>query len=112
MPWTLAKSSRRRKSRTGPSNVRQFALSSDFTACHTLFLSAAVQPEVQAEIIRRVSGKNILLVGETDGFIDKGGIINFVVEDYKIRLHIARKAAELHGLTISSKLLQVAHVVD
>ena len=95
-----------------PIEIRQFSLSSDFTPCHILFLSAAVQPEVQTTIIRRLVGKNVLLVGETDEFIKSGGVINFVIEDYKVRLYVARKAAKRQGLQISSKLLQVAHVVD
>jgi hypothetical protein len=38
--------------------------------------------------------------------------MQFAVEDNKIRVVIARKAAEREGLTISAKLLQVARVVD
>jgi ribosome-associated protein YbcJ (S4-like RNA binding protein) len=51
-------------------------------------------------------------VGETDEFIKSGGVIKFVIEDYKIRLLIDRKAAERQGLRVSSKLLQIAHIVD
>jgi hypothetical protein len=93
-------------------DIRKFSPTSNFEGCQTLFFSSAVSPEVQTEIIRRLSGRNILLVGETDEFIKSGGVIKFVIEDYKIRLLIDRKAAERQGLRVSSKLLQIAHVVD
>ena len=95
-----------------PIEIRRFSLDSDFTPCHILFLSAAVHLDVQAKIIRPLSGKNVLLVGETDEFIKSGGVINFVTEDYRVRLYVDRKAAKRQGLQISSKLLQVAHVVN
>ena len=95
-----------------PVEIRQFSLSSDFDGCQILFLSSALRPDVQAEVIRRVSGKHILLVGDSDGFLEQGGVINSVVEDNRVRLYIARKTADRQGLAISSKLLQVARVVD
>jgi hypothetical protein len=47
-------------------------------------------------------------VGETDRFIETGGMINFVAEGNKIRFQINEVAAESAGLKISSKLLSLA----
>jgi hypothetical protein len=92
--------------------VQRFATPADVQACHILLLSASLTPEAQAEVIRRVSGKGILLVGESDGAQDWGCAVRFVVEENKVRIYIARKAAQREGLKVSAKLLQVAHVVD
>jgi len=95
-----------------PIQIRRFSPEGDVPACHILFLPASLAPEVQAAVIRKVSGKNVLLVGDSDKFIDQGGAVRFVIEENNVRLHIVRKAAQREGLTISSKLLQVARVLD
>ena len=95
-----------------PIQIRRFSPDGDVPACHILFLSASLAPEVQAVVIRKISGKNVLLVGDSDKFLDQGGAVRFVIEENNVRLYIARKAAQREGLTISSKLLQVARVLD
>ncbi len=95
-----------------PIQIRRFSSASDIRACNILYFSSALEPEAQAEVIRRVAGKGILLVGDTERFLNRGGVMQFILEDNKIRVMISRKAAEREGLKISSKLLQVARVVD
>lgn len=95
-----------------PIEIRRFRAGSHEIACHALFISGAVPGETRTSVVRQVSGKPVLLVGDWGGFTTEGGVIGFVVEDNRIRLDIAKKAAERQGLIISSKLLQVAHVVD
>ncbi len=60
------------------------------------------------EILSGLRGESILTVGESDAFLDKGGIINFVLEQGKVRFEINDRAAEEAGLKISSKLLRLA----
>jgi hypothetical protein len=95
-----------------PIQIRRLSSATAIPACHMLHLPASLTPEIQAEVIRKAAGKNVLLVGDAEGFLDRGGTMQFVVEDNKIRVVISRKAAERAGLTISAKLLQVARVVD
>jgi len=95
-----------------PIQIRRFSSAADVPACHILFLPASLSPEAHAEIVRKMAGKNVLLVGESDGFLKRGGAVQFIMEENKIRVVIARKAAEKEGLTVSAKLLQVARIVD
>jgi hypothetical protein len=95
-----------------PIQIRRFSSPSDVPACHILYLSSSLAPEAQAEAVRRVGKEGTLIVGDSQTFTDWGGAVRFVVEDNKIRIYIARKAAEREGLTVSAKLLQVASVVD
>ena len=44
-------------------------------------------------------------------FIEQGGMIAFVSQDDKIKLHINLKLAQQSGLQISAKLLEVSTVV-
>lgn len=45
-------------------------------------------------------------------FAESGGMIGFVVEDEKVKLHINLKALKQNGLGISAKLIEVATLVD
>jgi hypothetical protein len=52
--------------------------------------------------------ESILTIADTEGSLEKGGIINFVIEKNKIRFEINTAAAKRAGLTIRSKLLRLA----
>jgi hypothetical protein len=71
-----------------------------------LFISASERKRMP-EILEKLKGCPVLTVGETDGFIQAGGIISFRVRNKELLLEINRVAAEKVGLRISSKLLQV-----
>ena len=64
-----------------------------------------------AEIAARLTGTSVLLIGESPGFAQRGGTINFVLRDNKVRFEINPAAAKASGLVISSKLLAIATVV-
>jgi len=91
-----------------PILVRKFSRPEDVQRCHILFLPRGVEVRIQRELIRRLSGSHILLVGETEEFLDHGGAIAFVVRENNVRLVIALEAAQREKLQVSSKLLQIA----
>lgn len=62
--------------------------------------------------LQAAAGMPILTVGETPRFIEQGGIVNFFLENGKVRFEINRNAAERAGLRFSSRLLQLAKIVD
>lgn len=49
-----------------------------------------------------------MTVGETDGFLESGGIVNFLMEDERVRFEINNTAARQAKLKIRSKLLRLA----
>ena len=49
-------------------------------------------------------------MADTDGFLQDGGIINFVLEGSKVRFLINQETAERNGLRISSRLLRLAMI--
>jgi hypothetical protein len=87
--------------------VRQIKSPSDLKGCHVVFSPASVKAR-EPEVLAEVHGLGILTVGETDNFIQNGGMITFVVEDSRIRFEINDAAARCAGLKISSKLLALA----
>lgn len=76
--------------------------------CQVLFISKSERRRYQ-EILRILHGRSILTISEADGFIEGGGIINFVLmPDHTIRFQIDNKAAKAAGLTVSSDLMALA----
>ena len=79
-------------------------------SCHVLFIAAS-QARRFGEIADTVAGSSVLAVGESEGFAERGGMINFVVEDNRVRFEINPSTAARSRLRISSKLLQLATIV-
>ena len=61
---------------------------------------------------RELRMPGLLTVGDADGFAAEGGVINFKLEDGRVRLEINIAAAEHARLRISSKLLALARIVN
>lgn len=78
--------------------------------CHILFIAGSQRSPVP-ELLGKLHGKNVLVVGETEDFASLGGTIQFVLEGNHVRFAINPDAAERAGLKISSKLLALAVVV-
>jgi hypothetical protein len=64
------------------------------------------------EILAAVNGFPVLTIGETDRFIQLGGIIRFFIEQNHVRFEINKTAANHSKLKISAKLMEIARVVD
>ena len=79
----------------------------DLGGCHVLFVGRSEKDRL-GEVMAQVSGKPVLTVADTDGFLRAGGIINFVLEGSKVRFLIDQEAAGRSGLVISSKLMRLA----
>jgi hypothetical protein len=80
-------------------------------SCHVLFLSQS-DPETLKQGLDRLRDLPVLTVGESTDFLLLGGMINFVLEEDRVRFEINLGAAEHHHLKLSSKLLAVARVVN
>ena len=63
------------------------------------------------EVLSFFRGKPVLTISEVNGFIEQGGIINFIIVNDKIRFEINERVAKESGLKISSKLLRLARKV-
>lgn len=75
--------------------------------CHLLFICSSEKKNLK-EIINSVRDHNVLTVGDMEGFLESGGIINFLMEEKKVRFEINVAAAGQAGLKIRSKLLRLA----
>jgi len=83
----------------------------DLKECKILFVGASERIHVD-ELVQIVRGLPILTVGETPGFAERGGVIRLVLEDNKVRFEVNVDAAHQAGLTISSRLLTLARIIQ
>ncbi len=79
-------------------------------ACQIIFVAASEGPHLR-EILRDLRGASVLTVGDAAGFARMGGIINFVLDDSRVRFEINLKAAERAHLKLSARLLTVAKLI-
>jgi hypothetical protein len=90
-----------------PLLIREFHSPAEATNCQILFISASEKKQLP-EILKILRGSSILTVSETEGFVEAGGIINFMQAGTKLRFQINQESATKAGLKISSKLLSLA----
>ena len=62
-------------------------------------------------IITMFKALPVLTIGDTEGFAEKGVIINLYTEENRIRFEINIDAARQAGLIISSQLLKLARII-
>ena len=92
-----------------PLVVRRIAPGEDMRGCQIVY----VAPNTQrlAEIVNAAGAAPILTVGETEEFINNGGIIRFTETGHRVHFQINPDAAERVSLKVSSRLLRLADIV-
>lgn len=93
-----------------PIVVRRYKTLDDMQTCHILFISESENDRV-AKTVARLGRSPILVVGDMPRFVQRGGAVNFVIEDSKVHFEINPDAADRAGLSISSKMLSLARIV-
>jgi hypothetical protein len=76
-----------------------------------LFISSSEKEQLR-DILKRIFNRPILTVGDTQSFARAGVMINFYIENNKIRFEINTDAAKVAGLKISSNLLKMGKIIS
>jgi YfiR/HmsC-like len=91
-----------------PVVVKQIKVFDDLKKCQILFISASERDRLGG-VLHELDDAGILTVTENLESFDKSGVmINFIMENERIRFEINDVAAERVGLKINSKLLILA----
>jgi hypothetical protein len=77
--------------------------------CQILFISDSEKNNL-SEILKGIKKWPVLTIGEMRGFVQSGGIINFISKGNQVSFEINIDAADRSKLKISSQLLQVANI--
>ena len=90
--------------------VKRVTVDSAVKNCQMIYLSGLAAKQ-SAALTQSLHDTPALTVSDLPGFAHAGGIINFVVEDGKLRFVINADAAARAHLRLSSKLLSLASLV-
>jgi hypothetical protein len=93
-----------------PLEVQRYRRVDEIKTCHVLFISRSEANRLE-QILVSVKDRSIVIVGDGDDFVQRGGMIRLATAQNKIRLIINVDVAKAANLTISSKLLRSADVV-
>jgi len=91
-------------------SIRRVKPSDDLRVCNLLFISAGEQRRT-AEILGSVKKIDTLTVGETPGFAQAGGMINFSIQENRVKLELNLDTTTRAGLKVNSKLIAVSRLV-
>lgn len=90
--------------------VKKFKPADNIRACNILFISESEKVRMPS-ILADLRGSSVLTVADMENFTGSGGMIQFVVEDARVRVAIDVGATTRAHLKISSKLLSLARSV-
>jgi len=92
--------------------IQRMATTEELQPCHILFISHSIPPDQQSAIINKMRDKSTLLVGESPGFAERRGGINFFVEGGTVRFEINVDAIRQEKLMLDAKLLNLGKKVS
>lgn len=83
----------------------------DLKNCQIVFVSKSEKTRL-SRILKELNGRDILTVGECDGFAQLGGVMNFYLENDSVHFEINPAAAAREKLKISSQLFRLGKIVE
>lgn len=96
-----------RRFKDRPVTIVHCATLMEVAKCHLLFVSRSERGNL-GRVLGEARREGILTVGECDGFIKEGGVINFVLLNGRWKYDLNLSAAKRERLTLSGQLLQYA----
>jgi hypothetical protein len=90
--------------------IKKVASYRNSSGCDILFISGSEEDNL-TQIFKFLKGLPVLTIGDSEGFGERGVMINFYMEGRTVRFEINPKSARRAGLRISSNLLRIAKIV-
>lgn len=92
--------------------VKEFKKIEDVTDCQILYVSGTNSYlKNSATLASKLQNKNSLIITESEGAIDKGAMINFVIVDNKLKFELSEQNAKSFGLGFSNSLTAMASAI-
>jgi hypothetical protein len=92
-----------------PIQIEHYRSPREVGRSHLLFVTGSETGRMN-EILAAIAGRSIVTVGETEGFVQRGGMIALAADQNRVRLLINPDAMRAARLDVSSKLLRVAEI--
>jgi len=95
---------------TRPLRVQHLSPPENFQGCQILFIGTNEKKRITA-VLETLKLSPVLVVGESNHFVQQGGTVGFLSEDNTIRFEVNLDVAQRARLNISATLLSVAKTV-
>jgi hypothetical protein len=92
---------------TRPLSVRAVQRPEDEAGCGILFIGVS-EKERLGSLLAAAAGRPVLTVSDIPGFLDRGGMIQFLTISNRVRFSVDLQPALRSGIALSSELLKVA----
>jgi TonB family protein len=94
---------------THPITVRRADSVADMDICQVVFFRSSAGHKRTDVAVSGLATASILLVGEDDGFLRRGGMINMVLKNGMIRFEVDRASLDRADIRLSPELLTLAN---
>jgi hypothetical protein len=94
-----------------PIDIRRITSLKEARQCQILFVPSFVTPASQDAVLRATRNSHVLVVGETNNFVQQGGDAQFFLEGNRVRFAFSATTAKREDLKVSSKLLALAEII-
>lgn len=94
----------------GPVIARRISMPEQAAGCRVLFIGESESDSLDAALAA-LSHVPILTVSDMPRFIERGGMVGFVVEDSRVRFQVNLDAVKAAGFALSSQLIKLATLV-
>ena len=91
-------------------NVQMIRKEESLKNCQVLFIGSP-EPKLRAKLLESVKGTQMLTVGDDAGFLEAGGILEFIYAGNTIQFGVNLPAAKRAGLKIDARVLALAQRV-
>jgi len=93
-----------------PIAIQRITAQDSLATCNVVFISDAERKNAAGLLAKSVN-TSVLTIGESEGFVERGGVVNLLIHDSNVHFEINIGAAARKHLTISSRLLALAKIV-
>lgn len=93
---------------THPIAVKRVAGDAELKSCQMVFVRSSAGRKRTQAVISALGFASVLLVGEEEGFLHEGGMINLVLVNGTIRFEIDREALQRAGIQVNAALIATA----
>lgn len=89
--------------------IKKFSNLSEVDYCHILFVSEG-KSTATSSLAKQNTGT--LIISEKSGFLQQGGVVNFVVVNSKLEFELSKTNASKYNLSVGSQLQNLAMSVE
>jgi hypothetical protein len=90
--------------------IRRYHSSAEIRTCQVLFISSSEDNNL-GEVVKSLSHSGMLLVSDSERFAGRGGMIGLIATDKTIGFEVNVDAVSRAGITLHSRLLNMAVIV-